>query len=225
MRNLGIVVTIIYIIFIGWILKDKWSSFTELTLNEVGDFCAGVFGPITFFWVILGFVMQTKELKQSSDALKLQAQELRNSVEQQKEMVGLTKEQIERDLQHAEDLRQKQRTAAQASIVFLGCSTFQNIGGEISYDFKLRNSGASVTNVKISPIDSETYEIIPSKNNVWDSGVVITPRSTFSNDNVFPRYVPFEVSYLDAMNQPVNQKLKITISGSKPEDLSLEKAS
>ncbi|HCG7772954.1 hypothetical protein P7410_28635 [Vibrio parahaemolyticus] len=225
MRSLGIVVTVIYIIFIGWILKDKWPSFNDLSLNEVGDFCAGVFGPITFFWVILGFVMQTKELKQSSEALKLQAEELHNSVEQQKEMVKLTKEQIERDLLHAEELRQKQRLAAQASIVYLGCSTFQNSAGEISYEFQLRNSGASVTKVKISPVNAAAYDIKPSTINVWDSGKAITSRITFSNDNVFPRHVPFELSYLDAMNQPCNQELKIIIAGLKPADLSLEKAS
>ncbi|WP_030142143.1 hypothetical protein [Pseudomonas fluorescens] len=59
-----------------------------MPLNNVGDFLAGAFGPIAFFWLILGFMQQGIELRLSADALKMQADELRASVEQQTALVA-----------------------------------------------------------------------------------------------------------------------------------------
>lgn len=55
----------------------------ELKLNELGDFLAGSFGPIGFFWLVIGYIQQGRELKISSEALRWQTEELKNSVTQQ----------------------------------------------------------------------------------------------------------------------------------------------
>ncbi|MHC3125753.1 hypothetical protein NL42_19155, partial [Acinetobacter sp. GN11] len=52
-----------------------------MPLNEVGDFLAGVFAPVAFFYLYLGYIQQGTELKQNTRALNLQAKELQNSVE------------------------------------------------------------------------------------------------------------------------------------------------
>lgn len=94
MTFLGISTTILYILAL---LFFRWDTLSELQtndLNELGDFLAGVFGPVTIFWLILGFLQQGKELKQSTNALQLQAEELNNSVAQQKDLVILSREQI-----------------------------------------------------------------------------------------------------------------------------------
>lgn len=62
-----------------------------MDLNEVGDFLAGAFGPVTILWLVLGFFQQGIELRQGTTALNLQATELRNSVVQQCEMVSAQK--------------------------------------------------------------------------------------------------------------------------------------
>ncbi|WP_228256357.1 hypothetical protein [Acinetobacter wuhouensis] len=54
-----------------------------LTSNELGDFLAGIFAPLAFLFLYLGYKQQGKELQQNTDALKLQAKELRESVLQQ----------------------------------------------------------------------------------------------------------------------------------------------
>ncbi|EPJ90653.1 MULTISPECIES: hypothetical protein [Pseudomonas] len=80
MLKFGIVVTIVYL---GAIASQIWfriPSFYMLTLNEVGDFLAGVLGPVSIFWLILGF-------KQQGDELKAQAAEMSNSVREQKNLV------------------------------------------------------------------------------------------------------------------------------------------
>ncbi|GED78403.1 hypothetical protein PFL02_52530 [Pseudomonas fluorescens] len=83
--------TVVYLVIIAITVALKFDNFLALKLNELGDFLAGVFGPIAFLWLVLGFLQQGRELKLSSDALQLQAQELKNSVEQQAELVKATK--------------------------------------------------------------------------------------------------------------------------------------
>jgi hypothetical protein len=69
------------------IMGAKFDDLILLKLNEIGDFAAGVFGPVAFVWLVLGYLQQGKELRISSDALCMQADELRASVMQQTEMV------------------------------------------------------------------------------------------------------------------------------------------
>lgn len=91
----GGVTTFIYLVCIGLLVCVKYNTISEMKLNEMGDFLSGVFGPIAFFWLVLGYLQQGRELKLSSDALQLQAAELQNSVEQQKIMAQAALEQIE----------------------------------------------------------------------------------------------------------------------------------
>lgn len=95
--NLGLifisVVTILYL----WIACNLVINFEEvkaLKLNEKGDFLAGIFSPLAFLWLVYGYLQQGQELKQNTEALRLQADELKNSVTQQTEQVRLTAEQL-----------------------------------------------------------------------------------------------------------------------------------
>lgn len=58
--------------------------------NEIGDFLAGLFSPVAFLWLVVGYFQQGKELKQNTKALELQANELKLSVGQQRELVAVT---------------------------------------------------------------------------------------------------------------------------------------
>ncbi|MCF4997351.1 hypothetical protein GIW70_10975 [Pseudomonas syringae] len=85
----GISGTSVYVVIILTTVAFKFESFLNLKLNELGDFLAGALGPIALLWLVLGFFQQGRELKLSTDALQLQAQELKNSVEQQAEMTRI----------------------------------------------------------------------------------------------------------------------------------------
>jgi len=96
--NLGLIfislVTILYL----WIACNLVINFEEvkaLDLNEKGDFLAGIFSPLAFLWLVYGYLQQGQELKQNTDALKLQAHELKNSVEQQKQLVEVTQAELQ----------------------------------------------------------------------------------------------------------------------------------
>ncbi|HYE70956.1 MAG TPA: hypothetical protein VD932_05460 [Aquabacterium sp.] len=85
----GIVLTIVYLVAWGALVYHRSDTFKGMTLNEIGDFLGGSFGPLAFFWLVLGFFQQGIELRQNSEALRLQVKELENSVQQQKELVAV----------------------------------------------------------------------------------------------------------------------------------------
>lgn len=90
---IGIVITIIYIAFVFWLRPDilNIGAIQKLTPNGFGDLFTWVFGPLMLFWVVLGYFKQRKELKRSSEALELQAQELNETLQQHKEIVDMNK--------------------------------------------------------------------------------------------------------------------------------------
>ena len=121
-----------------------------MPLNGFGDFFAGVFGPLMLFWLILGYVQQQKELRQNTKALELQAAELKKSVEQHKELVSATKEQVQADLKALELAQYRLRRESQPvfSIVEAGC--VQRSPSGRTYAIRIINSGQAAQNVRIS---------------------------------------------------------------------------
>lgn len=83
--------TLIYLVGITALTWGRIGTLGDMPLNEVGDFLAGAFGPVAFLWLVLGFLQQGYELR-------MQATELKNSVEQHKEMVKTTKQERDRAL-------------------------------------------------------------------------------------------------------------------------------
>lgn len=61
----------------------RFDELVALQLNALGDLFAGVFGPIAFLWLVLGYKQQGKELKLSSESLRMQADELKELSRQQ----------------------------------------------------------------------------------------------------------------------------------------------
>ncbi|MBS6039459.1 MULTISPECIES: hypothetical protein [Pseudomonas] len=93
--HLGIVGTALTLAYLAVILPVIWGrvgTLETMPLNEVGDFLAGAFGPVAFLWLVLGFVQQGQELR-------LQAIELKNSVDQQKEIAEAAKQQMKIQVQ------------------------------------------------------------------------------------------------------------------------------
>lgn len=62
-------------IFLG-VIVARFGELISLPLNELGDFAAGVFGPLAFLWLVLGYRQQGKELNASTVALEQQVSEL-----------------------------------------------------------------------------------------------------------------------------------------------------
>ncbi|WP_271078604.1 hypothetical protein [Aurantiacibacter sp. MUD61] len=60
----------------------------NLALNELGDFLGGVFSPLAFFWLVLGFFQSSREIGISSKALHLQATEMRAEMKAQRDLMA-----------------------------------------------------------------------------------------------------------------------------------------
>lgn len=60
--TIGILVTVIWIAIIVFIYLFTGLEHPK-SLNEFGDFLAGVFAPVAFFWLILGYMQQGKQLE------------------------------------------------------------------------------------------------------------------------------------------------------------------
>ncbi|WP_374981335.1 hypothetical protein PSGK_09860 [Pseudomonas solani] len=112
LAGLGVVLTTLYLSFALWLVGGRLYMLQTMELNAVGDFFAGIFGPLAILWLVLGFFQQGIELRQNNDALKLQAEELRNSVEQQRELVGVTARQVSIEM---EKWQHERRAAAEAA--------------------------------------------------------------------------------------------------------------
>lgn len=114
MRNklawVGTIFTAIYLFAFTAFIFRRLPQLQTMELNEVGDFLAGAFGPIAFFWLILGFMQQGAELRVSADALRMQADELRASVQQQTALVAAQQLSLENHERSLEPLLQLKYT-------------------------------------------------------------------------------------------------------------------
>lgn len=112
------------------IMGARFDDLITLKLNEIGDLSAGVFGPVAFLWLVLGYIQQGRELNISSKALQMQAAELKESVKQQTALVEAQQENLrcyERSLEPLLDLK-------------FVCS--KEIDGEFFESFEIRNFGS-----------------------------------------------------------------------------------
>jgi hypothetical protein len=116
-NKLGIRLTIGYLLLVAvWILWD-WPEIVKLDPNEVGDMLAGVFAPLAFLWLVLGFFQQGDELRNNVQALLLQAKELNASVIHQGVIAEATQQQVEQDRERREEERQDAIRAAQPLLI------------------------------------------------------------------------------------------------------------
>ncbi|WP_025804641.1 hypothetical protein [Pseudomonas chlororaphis] len=142
----GIALTLLYAVFTWWLIGGRIHTLQTMGLNEVGDFLAGAFGPVAILWLILGFFQQGIELRQGTEALLLQAKELQSSVEQQKELVAVTREQVNAELEAASEAK-SQRTRAIRPFLVPSGGGGSHSGNEHELNFTIKNLGAPISHV------------------------------------------------------------------------------
>ena len=83
-----VAVSISYIAAIGFLRgNDAWELLRTGNLNELGDFLAGVFTPLAFFWLVYGYLLQSKELRLQREELALTRKQLDKQTELLQEQV------------------------------------------------------------------------------------------------------------------------------------------
>lgn len=211
MTIFGVIVTIIYVVTI---LLIRWSSLPLLEtmpLNEFGDFFAGVFGPLMLFWLILGYVQQQTELRQNTKALELQADELKKSVEQHKELVKATREQVDADLKtlEIEEVRSKREAHPNFSITSAGWRS--KSGPKVSFEIGLINSGKPASSVSFSTVP-EIDQIDPqSIVHYFNEGQVHTLKWDTEKSGDPPSHLKLIVSCKDANTNSYNKMFDLVL--------------
>lgn len=76
LKLIGIVGTVAWLVVVAILAFGSWPSI-GLDLNEIGDFLAGAFAPLAFFWFVLAFWQQSNELALQRQELELQREELK----------------------------------------------------------------------------------------------------------------------------------------------------
>lgn len=154
--RVGVLLSATFLIALLIYCAVVWPSFKEMDPNEFGDFLAGVFGPLALLWVVLGFLQQGEELRDSRHALLLQAEELRLSVKAQNEMAQAAWEQLSLDREGFLAAKAKE---LEPVLVLFGAGSGSG-GGKKYYRFNLKNHGALAQKIIIS-VDKPVRRLSP----------------------------------------------------------------
>lgn len=172
LSRIGLIGSAIYIIsviaFLLYCLDVGWVIFEPLQLNQIGDLLAGIFGPLAIFWLVLGFFQQGEELRNSVNTLKLQAKELALSVEQQKELVAVTRDTLEHERAIAEQSMIKEINQLKPKPVVVMQKVFMMSISE-HYSLVITNAGNGVADVH-AHLSYANTTIRTFKFPFWDRG-------------------------------------------------------
>lgn len=151
---------------------------------------------------MLGFFQQGEELRHSSRALYLQGEELRNSVEQQRQLVEVSRLQLKSD---AEERRQAEREAehsAQPRLVMTDGGGIYDGSGARNLSALLRNAGPACS-LMIAYADDERVHERPTFSS-GEQGLFRFERSFGASDDVTA--VDLRVTYVDARGNKRQQR-------------------
>ncbi len=189
-----------------WFFDVTPSTLKEMPLNGLGDFLAGLFGPLAFLWLVVGYYLQRTELKQNTIALELQAKEMRNSVEQQTILAEAARDQLAFDrnllLNATEDQRQKLRPRFTLKGRYSRSSATKYL-----YWIDIKNTGATIHDVRID-FDCDLDLLKPSSFDLIESGDTETVDLCFSA-NSRAVSTAFTIAYLNQNDESAVTKFKL----------------
>ena len=205
LSTIGIIVTVVYF---GLVTYFRWVDILcvgNLSLNELGDFLGGVFGPLATFWLILGFLQQGQELKQNTQALKLQADEIWNSVEQQERLAKASEEQLKLLIDESKKEKKRLLKSQQPNFKLVRARGTTADANNATFEAVITNIGATASNLNFSIRENVEKQFqdpgkyqLPIKNQ-YDHTIYWTVKK----DNI-PREIKIDISCLDAIDSSYN---------------------
>ncbi len=205
----GVVITAFWLVAASALSAANFEAFARLDPNEWGDFLAGVFAPLAFLWLVLGFFQQGEELRHSGRALWMQGRELQHSVEQQKELVAVTREQLTFESQRLEHERLEASLSSRPVLSLAQNGSSGGTGpGMRSYSFRLLNQGKPCTALQLSKRSGSKIH----------RALLATGQEVVFAENlpVESEFKAFEVvaDYLDQRNRPGQATFQVSGRGS-----------
>lgn len=148
--RVGIWATVAYLLVAFVYAIFVWRNLLDLDPSEFATFVAGVFSPLAFLWLVLGFFQQGQELRQSSKALWLQGEELKNSVEQQSKLVDVSREQLDFERERITAQMAEGRVRAQPNLKIDGGGSMTGGPTSMLMSFWILNRGPSCNDCEVS---------------------------------------------------------------------------
>ncbi|OBY27983.1 hypothetical protein [Leisingera sp. JC1] len=142
-RNWHVFLTCLYFGFWAGYYNRFSAQGGHLQPNEIGDFLAGVAGPVALFWLVIGYYQQRKELQNSSDALRLQAAELASATRQHTSLARSSLEQLNFEKQKYE-LSEKSRLASERGKFVVSHGSCWHNGKFVEFYVDVTNLGQAV---------------------------------------------------------------------------------
>lgn len=149
LHTVGFWITGVWLLLVAAYVIADFAAFKALEPNALGDFAAGAAAPLAFLWLVLGFFQQGEELRHSADALWLQGRELQNSVEQQRELVNVTREQLKFE---SDRITEEKADLIRNAQPILEMSVGGNGGGDEgrrTFFFRIHNHGKPCTKIAV----------------------------------------------------------------------------
>lgn len=202
---IGAAFSVLYVGLLISLLFWRSKDIAALELNLLGDFVAGAVGPMAFLWLVLGYLQQGDELKQNTEALKLQADELANSVEQQRKLVELTRQQIEEERRRARLEIARHKKASKPKFLTKILDFQIEDSGDLHLDISLKNVGAPCSHVRVrSGVQSVSAQLSPTDSESQNRTIVVLSRgpNPLESADIF-------ISYLDSAGGTGTQSIWI----------------
>lgn len=208
----GLIASLVWFSVVTGLLFVDLEDTLEMKPNEWGDFLAGLTAPLAFLWLILGYLQQGDELRISNEALLIQAKELQNSVEQQRALVEVTREQVQAE---RDALKEEIRTRRNAAKPIFAITRTQSLfsDNQRQFGFSVTNVGSTVRNVcaRLSDRVGDNEDLFQTP--VFSSAD--TRRFTLKLAAPLPdREILLLVTYTDALDRDGVTKFKMTETGS-----------
>ncbi|CAD7044685.1 hypothetical protein REJC140_03853 [Pseudorhizobium endolithicum] len=117
-------------------------TFACLSANEWGDFLAGVFAPLAFFWLVAAVFIQSQELGAQRQELGLTREELKLTRDEMREQREVMRAQADEAKKQAEFiavqtaiLERQEQTAEKERVISSFEGALADIANTIDYDF------------------------------------------------------------------------------------------
>jgi hypothetical protein len=211
-RLVGIGFTCGYTLLVTILLHDRVPALLTLAPENIGAIVAAILSPLAVFWLILGFFYQAAALVRIGEVLREHSNELRRAVDQQSELISVSRQQAEAELAVVRFEHERQKEAARPHFVFNGV-TCANGSDSGTYSSRVRNIGNSATEIRFS------FDPVPqlcSLNSVfaWSRGEEQAIHWRYGKE---PARSPLmlTISYTDAFGVPGTQQFEVVrVAGS-----------
>ncbi len=144
----GTAISVLYVGAMGGYAWHQMGPMRAMKPDDFATFLSGVFAPLAFLWLVLGFRQQGDELQNSARALWLQGEELRNSVEQQRQLVEVSRDQLAADYTRRMEEEQEADQAAQPKLHSPGTGGSYSGDGSRTLSIPIVSGGPACTEVK-----------------------------------------------------------------------------